>query len=67
MGYSPVFLPGKSHGQRSWWTTVHGVEKSQTQHTYPQEYRSMYLGFSVQKLQLVGSKGCGFSSCGARA
>ena len=22
-----VFLPGKSHGQRRWWTTVHGVAK----------------------------------------
>ena len=26
----PVFLPGKSHGQRSWWATVHGVTKSWT-------------------------------------
>ena len=26
---TPVFLPGESHGQRAWWTTVHGVEKSQ--------------------------------------
>ena len=26
-----VFLPGKSHGQRSLWATVHGVAKSQTQ------------------------------------
>ena len=25
-----VFLPGKSHGQRSWWATVHRVAKSQT-------------------------------------
>ena len=23
----PVFLPGESHGQSSWWTTVHGVTK----------------------------------------
>ena len=22
---SPVFLPGKSHTQRSWWATVHRV------------------------------------------
>ena len=22
---TPVFLPGKSNGQRSWWSTVHGV------------------------------------------
>ena len=34
---TPVFLPGKSHGQRSlvgyrgpWWATVYGVTKSQT-------------------------------------
>ena len=26
----PVFLPGKSHGQRSLWATVHGVTRSQT-------------------------------------
>ena len=26
-----VFLPGKSHGQRVWQATVHGVAKSQTQ------------------------------------
>ena len=24
---TPVFLPGKSCGQRSWWATVHGVAK----------------------------------------
>ena len=29
---TPAFLPGKFHGQRSfWWATVHGVGKSQTQ------------------------------------
>ena len=27
---TPVFLPGKSHRQRSWQATVHGVTKSQT-------------------------------------
>ena len=27
---SPVFLPGKFHGQRSWQATVHGVAKSWT-------------------------------------
>ena len=27
---TPVFLPGKSHGQRSRWAAVHGVAKSQT-------------------------------------
>ena len=24
---TPVFLPGKSHGQRSWWVTVHEVAR----------------------------------------
>ena len=24
---TPVFLPGKSQGQRAWWATVHGVAK----------------------------------------
>ena len=24
---TPVFLSGKSHGQRNWWATVHGVAK----------------------------------------
>ena len=28
---TPVFLPGKFHGQRSWWATVQEVSKSQTQ------------------------------------
>ena len=27
---TPVFLLGKSHGQRTWWAIVHGVAKSQT-------------------------------------
>ena len=27
---TPVFLPGKSHGQRAWWAIVHGVTESQT-------------------------------------
>ena len=27
---TPVFLPGKFHGQGTWWATVHGVIKSQT-------------------------------------
>ena len=27
--HTPVFLPGQSHGQRSWWVTVHRVAKSQ--------------------------------------
>ena len=28
---SPVFSPGKFHGQGAWWATVHGVKKSWTQ------------------------------------
>ena len=28
---TPVLLPGKSHGWRSLWATVHGVAKSRTQ------------------------------------
>ena len=27
---SPVLLPGESHGRGAWWSTVHGVAKSQT-------------------------------------
>ena len=27
---TPIFLPGKSHGWRSWWATGHRVTKSQT-------------------------------------
>ena len=26
---TPIFFPGKFHGQRAWWATVHGVAKSQ--------------------------------------
>ena len=28
---TPVFLPGESQGQGSWWTAVYGVAQSQTQ------------------------------------
>jgi len=24
---TPVYWPGKSHGQRAWWAIVHGVAK----------------------------------------
>ena len=27
---TPVFLPGKSHGRRSWWATVHGASEHWT-------------------------------------
>ena len=27
---TPVFLPGEFHGQRSWWSIVHGVSKNNT-------------------------------------
>ena len=27
---TPVFLPGKFHGQRNWWASVHGVTESDT-------------------------------------
>ena len=30
MATTPVFLPGESHGERSWQSIVHGVAKSQT-------------------------------------
>ena len=30
MAPTPVLLPGKSHGRRSLWATVHGVTKSRT-------------------------------------
>ena len=26
----PIFLPGKFHGQGTWWAIVHGVAKSRT-------------------------------------
>ena len=40
---TPVFLPGKSRGQRAFWATVHGVTKSRTclndwVHTYFLKY-----------------------------
>ena len=31
---TPVFFPGKSHGQRSLAATIHGVTKSLTQLSY---------------------------------
>jgi len=44
---TPVFLPGKSHGQRSQVGYIHGVAKSQTQlsarahtHTHTHKYKN---------------------------
>ena len=43
---TPAFLPGESHGQRTWWATVHRVAKSQTglndlaQHISVHSYRT---------------------------
>ena len=31
MATTPVLLPGKSYGQKTWWATVHRVAKSWTQ------------------------------------
>ena len=27
---TPVFMPGKSHGQITWWATAHGVTELDT-------------------------------------
>ena len=41
---TPVFLPGESHGQRSWWASVLRVAKSQTQQTtYCSLSKCMYI------------------------
>ena len=48
---TPVFLPGESRGQRSWWTTVHRVAKNQTQlsdfHFHFQEIVKCWVGRSL--------------------
>ena len=33
---TPLFFPGKSHGQNAWWATVHGITKKSytTEHTH---------------------------------
>ena len=31
---TPVFLPGESHGQRSWWATVHEITKESDKTNY---------------------------------
>ena len=53
---TPVFLPGESHGQRSWRAAVREVSKSQTQlsnlgrlHTAPDKYVEWLPPFSSQR------------------
>ena len=48
---TPVLLPGKSHGQRAWWTAVHWVTKNQTRLS---DFTSLHLHqlASVLELQL---------------
>ena len=47
-GITPVFLPGEFHGQRSWWATVHGFAKSQTQ---LREFHSLYSAWQDKRLE----------------
>ena len=60
---TPVFLPGKSHGQRSWRATVHGATKNQTwlsecahTHTHTHCYHTIpykkILIYSIKKVYL---------------
>ena len=40
---TPVFLPGKFYGQRTWWATILGVTKSDTtEHTYTHTHTHTY-------------------------
>ena len=55
-----MFLPGKSHGQRNWWATVHGVTESDTTEqlrTHEQSYGHHLLQGMLGKLVLHFSGG----------
>ena len=52
---TPVFLPGKAHGQRSQWATVHRVTKSQmclSIHTNFSQPRDFQLKGSLKYVQI---------------
>ena len=59
-----VFLPGKSHGWRAWWTTVHGAAKSWTQMTWLSTQHSTYTYIYIYishipfHSSISGSLGC---------
>ena len=46
---TPVFLPGKSHGQGAWRATVHRVSKSQTLLSTPTHIYRLYCLLWVKK------------------
>ena len=47
---TPVLLPGKSHGQRTWQATVPGVAKSQTQLSIKQHMNFKSTFFNIDRL-----------------
>ena len=49
---TPVFLPGESHGQRSWWATVHGVAKSQTRLKRLSTHTLIWIDYYTDKIVL---------------
>ena len=52
--FSPVLLPGKSHGQRSLLATVHRVAKSQTQLSDLLQY--IYLNLAINSCLILYHK-----------
>ena len=53
---TPVFLPGKFHGQRSWWTTVHGrKELPMAEHYYYTSYQNSNVCIKVVIYKLYQS------------
>ena len=54
---TPVFLPGKSHGQKSQLVSLHGIVKSQTQlrNSPPHHTRSPHHHRSGKELDILFS------------
>ena len=50
---TPVFLPGKSHGQRTWWATAHRVTKSRTRRGISTSTCMRQVWKATQKFQTV--------------
>ena len=63
---TPVFLPGKFHGQRIWCSTVHGCKESDmTEHSTAHGHWRPWSSGIFRNLPFVSRQGSWFSDSGA--